>query len=98
MATANPLPDLPDPSPVFAPMRLEDFSPEAQEAIRAFEVERTAGTFVGITGEEVRARLEHGTSAEVQAYCAATFGPGDGPAAWLTPTELGAFFPLDTPS
>jgi hypothetical protein len=120
MATANPLPlPLPDPSPAFAPVRLEDFSPEAQATIRTYEAERAAGTWKGIPGDEVRSKLrsleaatekvaEHfrargldpailwdGTPAEVQAYCTATFGPDDGPDAWLTPTERRSFFVLD---
>jgi hypothetical protein len=111
MATALPL-------QMAEPVRLEDFPPEVQARIRAFEGERAAGTFVGIPGEQAiqelgaleaatakvaahfRARgldatiLEDGTPEEVRAYCAATFEPGDGPAAWLTPGELRSFFSL----
>ena len=112
MVAAHPLPF----SPEAIPATLEDFPPETQAAILAYETKRAAGTWRGVPHEDVmrglaaqtaatekvakrfRARglgdaiLFDGTTEEVRAYCAATFGADDGPAAWLTADELTAFF------
>ncbi len=51
MATAIPL-------DFVEPVRLDQLPREVQETIRVFEAQRAAGTFVGIPGEQVRARLD----------------------------------------